>query len=72
MDYHIISAQELAGKLKLTPKTMYKLLNKGDIPGSRKVGGLWYIDLRIFESSFSKPTIKPKVEAGSKDRHSLL
>ena len=71
MDYHIISAQELAGKLKLTPKTMYKLLNKGDIPGSRKVGGLWYIDLRIFESSFSKPTPKVKADGDSRNRHNL-
>lgn len=71
MDYHIISSQELAGKLKMSLKTMYKLLNGGQIPGSKKVGGLWYIDLNIFEASFSKPTIKVKADGGSMNRHNL-
>jgi len=71
MNYHIISAQELAVKLKMSSKTMYKLLNEGCIPGSKKVGGLWYIDLNVFESSFSKPSPKPLELGGSRNRHNL-
>lgn len=71
MSYHIISAQELAGKLKMCLKTMYKLLNAGQIPGSKKVGGLWYIDLNIFETSFSKSSAKPVERGGSSNRHNL-
>jgi len=71
MSYHIVSAQELADKLKMCLKTMYKLLNAGNIPGSRKIGGSWFIDLNIFEASFQKPTIQVKPDGGSKSRHNL-
>lgn len=72
MSYHIVSAQELADKLKMSLKTMYKLLNAGNIPGSKKIGGTWFVDLNIFEASFSKPFIQVKPDAGSKSRHNLV
>jgi len=72
MSYHIVSAQELADKLKMSLKTMYKLLNFGHIPGAKKIGGSWFVDLNIFEASFSKPTIQVKPGGESKSRHNLV
>ncbi len=68
----LLSASELANVLKVSTKWMYKQLNKGSIAGSRKIGGVWFIDFEIFTETFKKPSIQPKVEAGSKNRHSLL
>ena len=65
-----LSPGNVANILKMTLKTVYKLLNAGVIP-ARKIGGNWYIDQDNFEN-FLKATPKvQKVVRGSIDRHGL-
>jgi len=53
---------------------MYKLLNKGEIPGSFKLGGIWMIDSELLISGLASKAQKPKPHresAGNKNRHNL-
>lgn len=65
----ILSAGELAIKLKVSLKWLYQQLNKGRIAGSRKIGGSWFIDFDIFTATFHQPS---KIERqGDRGRHGL-
>jgi excisionase family DNA binding protein len=49
MKEEILTVKELCDYLKLTKKTVLRLLNTGEIPG-RKIGGSW----RILKSELDK------------------
>jgi len=63
--------QNVSFILGVTEKTVYKLLNKGEIPG-RQIGGRWFIERETFHRFLATPQ-KPKREVmRSVDRHNLL
>lgn len=62
---------ELATVLRICTKSVYKLLNGGEIPGSRKLGGNWVIHQDTFLAGFTKPVKAQKVNSGGFDPHKL-
>lgn len=56
-------------------KWLYQQLNKGNIPGAFKIGGIWFIDKDVFLATLKEKASKPlpaKKMDGSKSRHNLL
>jgi len=49
------SVGELADVLKCSTKYLYQRLKAGEIPGSRKIGSVWYVHRQTFLDSFTKP-----------------
>jgi len=69
-----LSPSEVSSLLGICLKQMYKLLNKGEIPGSFKLGGIWMIDSELLISGLASKAQKPKPHresAGNKNRHNL-
>jgi excisionase family DNA binding protein len=60
---------ELSTILRMSVKTVYKLLNSGEIP-ARKLGGNWFIDQGNFEE-FIKTPKTPKEARRPVGRHNL-
>ena len=54
---NIVTAKELAGHLKLTEATIYKLASSGELPGF-KIGDSWRFDMdevmKLFQKTGSK------------------
>lgn len=50
---NIVRAKELAGYLKLTEATIYKLASRGEIPGF-KIGDSWRFDMDEVMKLFQK------------------
>jgi hypothetical protein len=71
-----LSPKDLTEILKASLKWVYLRLNAGDIPGSFRLGGNWYIDRDIFTQTLkqkaSKPQTKIRRTDGNQDRHDLL
>lgn len=64
---------ELASYLRISLKTTYRLINKGEISGAFKLGGSWFIKTDQFLSSLedkAKSAQKIKGDA-PRGRHSL-
>jgi excisionase family DNA binding protein len=50
---NIVTAKELAGCLKLTEATIYKLASRGELPGF-KIGDSWRFDMDEVMQLFQK------------------
>jgi len=48
----IWGAKNIAPFLGRSEKGAFQILESGKIPGARKVGGRWALDLRVFRASF--------------------
>lgn len=64
-----LSPGELSAILKTSLKWCYQRLNAGDIPGARKVNGVWFIHRETFLAGFIKST--PKEARRPVGRHGL-
>lgn len=73
-DTPYLTPNDLTGILRASLKWVYQRLNAGDIPGSFRLGGIWYIERETFTQSLkqkaSRPTPK-RENGGSKNRHDL-
>ena len=49
----IWTPDELAGYVKLSRSSVFRLLQEGKIPGAQKIGGSWRIRSDLFLASFS-------------------
>lgn len=67
-----LSPSELSELLRICLKQTYKLLNKGEIPGSFKLGGCWFIDRQLLLDGLTAKAQKPpKRENAGRNRHNL-
>lgn len=47
-------AKAIAREINKTPRATFHLLEKGQIPGSRKIGEQWVLDVQKFRDSFKE------------------
>jgi hypothetical protein len=51
---HIVfGADAIAPHIGKTVKGAYTALERGNIPGARKIGGTWALNLSVFHASFN-------------------
>jgi hypothetical protein len=48
----IWGAKEIAAVLGRTEKAVFHALERNRIPGAKKIGGKWALDLRVFRAAF--------------------
>ncbi|MDQ5987399.1 MAG: hypothetical protein CSYNP_03139 [Syntrophus sp. SKADARSKE-3] len=70
-----LSPSEVSALLRFSLKQTYILLNKGELPGAFKLGGIWMIDREMLmdglKSKAQKPKPQRKETAPIKSRHDL-
>lgn len=70
----VLSVRELAELLQLSDRTVYRLVQSGEIPGF-KIGGSWRFsradveDWMVHQVRDTKKRIAKKSKAGAKSRH---
>ena len=47
-----------------TPAAVYHRLRRKQMPGARKIGGIWALHLPTYRQSFSEPAARPARSAG--------
>ncbi|RPI14968.1 MAG: helix-turn-helix domain-containing protein [Ignavibacteriae bacterium] len=77
MATHYLSVKEVAALLGVSPKTVYKMIYQGVLPGHFMLGTMHFVDEDIFRSSLKiKATeIKKtalKSQSRPEDRHGLM
>lgn len=75
-DSPYLSTGEVATLLRVSGKWLYQQLNKGNIPGSFKIAGIWFVDKQILTETLKQKakttkTPKPASKAGGQSRHDL-
>jgi excisionase family DNA binding protein len=63
----ILTAAQVADLLQLHPRTVYKLVKQGSIPG-KKFGGGWRFNRNEIISLMSAPTEAPAAPKPTEDR----
>jgi hypothetical protein len=56
----VYGAANCAAAAQMTLRQFYLLAPKGAVPGAKRFGGKWALDLRVFEESFrtvSQPSV---------------
>lgn len=46
--------RKIAEAIERTPKQAFNLMEAGKLPGAKKVGGRWCLNLAVFHASFSE------------------
>lgn len=58
-EVHVLTVDEVAARLRLSPRTIQKLAARGDLPGAGKIGGTYRFDAAkiyaLFDDSVSAP-----------------
>lgn len=70
-----LSVKEIASIIRISEKTVYKLIIKGEIAGHFKLGSIHFIDEEVFMTDLkSRATTKhlTKKVTESRDKHGLL
>ncbi|ABC77049.1 hypothetical cytosolic protein [Syntrophus aciditrophicus SB] len=70
MTSQFLSPSEVSSLLRICLKQVYKLLNKGELPGSFKLGGIWMIDRDILMDGLKAKAQRPKPISKPGDRMS--
>jgi len=73
-DSPYLSTGEVAELLRVSGKWLYQQLNKGNIPGSFKIAGIWFVDKNIFQENLKQRASKPqpkRLQASGQSRHDL-
>lgn len=72
----LMSVGDLALLLQRSTKSIYQLLNRGEIVGAFRIGKSWYVHRQIFLDDLEKkaqlPTRRPTIKGDPSDRHKLL
>jgi predicted DNA-binding transcriptional regulator AlpA len=70
-----LSVSEVAQLLRVSTKWLYQCLGSGQLPGSFRIRGVWFIDREVLLTSLKEKAQKPKPQrketGGTKSRHDL-